>query len=70
MPTCKDVSTIESAIPADRLVTPDQTTMIVLRRGKTTITVTCNEPSPAAVESFRSALYQLIMRLIDPSSTL
>lgn len=49
------------------LVNPAPAKTMVLQHGKLTIKVTSNQPSLDAVESFRSALYQRIMRLIDPS---
>lgn len=67
MPAPTDASVVEPFNLSDPLVNPSPAKTMVLQHGKLTISVTSNEPSPAAAESFRSALYPLIMRLIDPS---
>ena len=70
MPSPTDASFVELVNLPASLVNPAPPKTMVLQHGKLAIRVTSNEPSPAAVESFQSALYQLIMRLINPSSTL
>ncbi len=67
MPSPTDTSFVEPVNLPASLVNPVPAKTIVLQHGKLTISVTSNVPSPAAVKSFRSALYPLIMRLIDPS---
>lgn len=67
MPSPTDASFVEPVNEPASLVKPGPAKTMVLQHGKLTISVTSNEPSPAAVESFLSALYPLMMRLIDPS---
>ncbi len=70
MPSPTDASAVEllnlAGHPRDHA--PSQTK--VLQHRRLTIRVTSNEPSAAAAENFRTSLYQLIMRLIDPGPTL
>lgn len=67
MPSPTDASFVEPVNEPASLVNPAPAKKIVLQHGKLTISVTSNEPSPAALESFRSALYPLMMQLIHPS---
>jgi hypothetical protein len=67
MPSPTNASFVEPVNLPASLVKPGPAKTMVLQHEKLTISVSSNEPSPAAVESFRSALYPLMMRIVDPS---